>query len=279
MNARVDEVNLSLLVQNASFEMLPTEGIESEIKRVLPKDTTIHIMCPPERGADHSVRVCIDLANAGFTELVPHIASRTVRDRLHLKELLSRMSDAGIRYGFFPGGDGKVPYGEYTSAVQLLEDLAEIDHGLQRIGIGCYPEGHRVIPDDVLMEALFRKQRVATHMISEICLDPDKILSWLHQMRTAGIKLPLWVGVPGIIPLSRLLDACKEYGLRAALRFLKKSHGLLGAVFRGQFQPETVISGLAPHFNDPELKIANVHLYTFNEVAKTAQWRSNKLKS
>lgn len=273
LDGKKDRENISRLLTDCSFEMLPTEGICDQIRKVLPKSTIVHLMCPPDKGADHTVEYCVDLANSGYTRVVPHIAARTVRDRQHLQALLQRMSDAGISSGFFPGGDGKEPYGTYTSAVELLEDLSEMDHGLKQIGIASYPEGHQAIPKDVLLDALMKKQRVATHMVTDTCLDSEKVLSWLRDVRSAGVDLPVWVGVPGIVPISRLVEACKEYGLAEAFRFLRKSHGIVGALIKGTFRPETVLSGLASHVEDSKLGIANAHLYTFNEVAKTAAWR------
>lgn len=272
------ETGLGHLLKNACYEMMPTEDVIGLIEASLSKDTLIHMMCPPEQGSDHSVGVCVELAQRGYTNLVPHISSRTVRSKAHLKELIQKLKDNGIRRGFFPGGDGEVPYGDYTSAVELLDDLAELDHGLETIAIGCYPEGHRAIPDDILLEALKRKQTVATHMINEITLDPEVLVAWLRQMRNEGIELPLWVGVPGVMPLSRLMNQIQAWGVKQAIRYLKKSHGIVGALVKGRFKPDTVIHGLAQYATDAELNIQNTHFFTFNEIAKTEQWCSKQLK-
>lgn len=271
------EAGLKHLLKNACYEMMPTDDVIGLIEASLSKDTLIHMMCPPEQGSDHSVGVCVKLAELGYTNLVPHISSRTVRSKAHLKELIQKLKDNGIRRGFFPGGDGEVPYGDYTSAVELLEDLAELDHGLETIAIGCYPEGHRVIPDDILFKALKRKQKIATHMINEITLDPEVLVYWLRQMRSEGITIPLWVGVPGVMPLSRLMNQIQTWGVKQAIRYVKKSHGIVGALVKGKFKPDTVIHGLAKYATDPELNIQNTHFFTFNEIAKTEQWCSAQL--
>ena len=130
----------------------------------------------------------------------------------HVQELLARMSDAGIRAGFFPGGDGAEPAGPYSSAVELLRDLGEMDHGLSAIGVGAYPEGHREIPEDVLLQGLLSKQAVATFMISEICFEPDQTLSWLRAIRESGIQLPLYVGAPGAVGMRKLMEGNSSTG-------------------------------------------------------------------
>ena len=57
-------------------------------------------------------------------------------------------------------------------AVHSRQDaIQELDHDLQRIGVGCYPEGHPNIADDALVDALQRKQPYADYMVSQLCFD------------------------------------------------------------------------------------------------------------
>jgi methylenetetrahydrofolate reductase (NADPH) len=259
------------LLERARFEVLPLGAIDREVARHLASGTTVHVVCPADLGADVSVRYAIRIAEKGF-DVVPHLAARTVRDREHLRTLCARMAEAGIVRGFFPGGDG-VPVGDYSSAVDLLHDLSEIEHSLSDIGVTCYPQSHPTIPPDVLMEALLEKQHVATFMVSESCLDPALTLGWLRRVRSEGVTLPLMVGVPGIVPISRLLTAFKTFGLREARRFLKKQHGMIGALLRRRFSPDRVVNGLARDASDSILNIDRIHFFTFNEIAATEAWR------
>lgn len=270
------EAGLVSLLHDARFEVLPTEGIENEVTDSLAPGTTVHVVCPAALGADVSVRFAINLARQGY-KAIPHVAARTVRDVDHLRELLERMTSAGIRAGFFPGGDGKTQAGPYESAVDLLDDLGGLDHGLSEIGVTCYPEGHPAISRDVLLEVLLRKQRLASFMVSESCLDPSKTLLWLQKMRAAGVTLPLMVGVPGIVPIRRLFQAFTQFGLDAALSYLRKQHGMIRALARRRFSPAEVVFGLTPHALDPDLQIGQIHFFTFNEVAATEAWRTKVL--
>jgi len=54
------------------------------------------------------------------------------------------------------------PVGVYSSAAEILQALSGIEHHLERIGVGCYPEGHPKISDEVLLEALRAKQHSRT---------------------------------------------------------------------------------------------------------------------
>jgi methylenetetrahydrofolate reductase (NADPH) len=252
--------------------------VELEVADALVRGTTVHVMCPPDPGADLSVRVAIALTRSGYNG-VPHIAARTVRSRHHLEELLGRMAEANVREAFFPGGDGDTTAGPYGSAVELLDDLATLEPRPQQIGVTSYPQGHRTIPDEVLLEALLHKQRVATFMVSETCLDPAVTVSWLRGLRASGVTLPLMVGVPGIVPLRRLLQALRAYGVNAAVGYLRKQHGMASSLLRRQFSPAPLLAGLLPWCADPELGIAALHFYTFNEIARTEAWRRRALEA
>ena len=277
------------LLKSARFEIIPTPGAAG-LTRCLTPGTTVHVMCPPLagrqsgsvnlkdhlQGADSSVGVAIEVAALGH-RAIPHLSAKTVRSRQHLRELLTRMNDAGIQAGFFPGGDGAEPAGPYSSAVELLRDLGDMDHGLSAIGVGAYPEGHREIPEDVLLEALISKQSVATFMVSEICFEPDQTLSWLKALRESGVRLPLHVGAPGAVGMRKLMEQLKHWGVGSAVRFLRKQHGMMGAIVRRKFSPSEIVEGIAPSFGNDQLGIAGLQLYTLNDVAATEAWRRKAL--
>lgn len=274
MDDRTPE-GLDLLLRRARFEVLPVGNVQQEVRAFLPRGTTVHVVCPWSAGPDVSVQTAVSLAASGY-DVVPHIAARTVRDTDHLRALLETLGEAGVRTAFLPGGDGK-ECGAFRSAVELIEELEQLDHGLTGIGVTAYPQGHPRIPRDVLMEVLLEKQRVATFMVSESCLDPAQTLAWLREARAAGVTLPLMIGLPGLVPVRRLYNAFREFGLAEAFGYLRKQHGMVSALLRRRFSPVEVVFGLAPHASDEPLGIDRIHFFTFNEVAATEEWRSRTL--
>ena len=46
----------------------------------------------------------------------------------------------------------------------------------------------------------------------------------------------------------------------------------------GGYSPDDLIDGLSPSIGDPGNKVHGLHIYTFNEVAKTETWRCEKLE-
>ena len=286
-----EQVQLSRhrLLSNARFEIVPTPDAAA-LTRCLPPGSTVHVMCPPLpgrqsgslklkghlQGADRTLDIAIHVAALGH-RVVPHITAKTVRSRGHLQELLSRMRDAGIDDGFFPGGDGTDPAGPYGSAVELLDELAGMGHHLSALGVGAYPEGHREIPADVLLEALLHKQQVATFMITEMCFEPAQTLDWLRRTRDAGVDLPLYVGTPGAVGMRKLLEQLKHWGVGSAVRFLRKQHGVSTAILRRRFSPAEILDGIAPSAHDEDLGIAGLQLFTLNDVEATEAWHSKAI--
>lgn len=277
------------LLAGARFEIVPTPH-SAELTKVLPQGTTVHVMCPPLKGrqagsviiegalqgVDSSVDIATRVASYGL-RAVPHIAAKTVRSRGHLQEVIARLEASGIDQVFVPGGDGVDPAGPYDSALALLKDLASMEHRLTEIGVGAYPEGHREIPDDVLLEALLHKQEYATFMVSEICFDPDLTVSWLRGLRAAGVTLPLIVAVPGAVRLRKLVEQLKHWGVGSALRFLRKQHGMMGAVVKGKYSPAEIVDGVAPSAEDAELGLTSIQFITLNDVEPTERWRVESL--
>ncbi len=68
------------------------------------------------------------------------------------------MAQAGADDMFLIGGDADPPLGAYSSAVELLDVVAEHPQRPRTIGIAGYPEGHPAIADEALEQALARQE-------------------------------------------------------------------------------------------------------------------------
>ena len=68
-----------------------------------------------------------------------------------------------------------------------------------------------------------------------------------------------------------------KIGLGESARFLAHHRGWLQRLITRRFRPDALLRGLAPLAADPEAGIAGLHLYTFNEVARTERWRRSAL--
>ena len=68
-----------------------------------------------------------------------------------------------------------------------------------------------------------------------------------------------------------------KIGLGESARFLAHHRGWLQRLITRRFRPDALVRGLAPLAADPAAGIAGLHLYTFNEVARTERWRRSAL--
>jgi methylenetetrahydrofolate reductase (NADPH) len=156
--------------------------------------------------------------------------------------------------------------------------MADIDHGIETVGIGCYPEGHPLIDEETLLDILRRKQPFAAYMITQMCFDPKVITEWLRGIRAEGVDLPLHIGVPGVAERAKLLQIALKIGVGQSARFLKSNLKLVGKMMApGGYSPDELLLALAPCFDTPPCDVEGVHFYTFNQIESTEDWRAEML--
>lgn len=260
------------LARSAKIEIIPLRGYEQKLAEV-PRDTTVTITCSPRLGLERTLAATEIAAAAGY-DVVPHLAARQVVDETELKEFVRRLEAAGVRNLYVIGGDAARPAGIYSSSAELLDALGGLDHGLTSIGVACYPEGHPAIAGDVLLAALLAKQPVVHYMVSQLCFDAPALLGWLHGVREAGVTLPLHIGLAAPMQARRLAEISLEIGVGSSLRYLAKQHGLLGNLLRGKsYQPERLLVDMGPELVSRAMNVERLHLFSFNQVAATADWQ------
>jgi methylenetetrahydrofolate reductase (NADPH) len=117
-------------------------------------------------------------------------------------------------------------------------------------------------------------------MTTQMSFDPAALHGWLRARRAEGIALPVDVGVPGVVDAARLVRISARIGVRTAGRFALKQRGVLGRLIRPLgYRPDRLLIGLAPMLADPDAGVRGLHVFTFNELAATADWRGRFLAS
>jgi methylenetetrahydrofolate reductase (NADPH) len=207
---------------------------------------------------------------------VPHVAAKHIVDREHLRDVVARLREAGVRDIFTVGGDGDTVAGELRTGEELVAALAEIDHGLQRIGVAAYPDGHPLIDDQVLMAALQRKQAHAQYLVTQMCFDPAVVVRWLGQVRERGVALPAYFGVAGPVRRTKLIQIALRLGVRQSARFAAKQQGLLSRLVRpGSYRPADFVAATSRLTRDDgTLDVRGYQVFTFNELAATMKWQA-----
>ena len=257
--------------QLARFEILPLGRSEEEAAE-LPSPVRLTITCSPKHGPDRSVEVARRIRGLGHAVTL-HLAARMVRDRDHLDRLLADMAEIGVDDAFVIGGDAPHAHGDYSSAVELLPDIAAHPLRPQALGIAAYPEGHPAIDERTLAEALERKAPFADYVTTQLCFEGDPLLDWIRHARAHGLELPVIVGMPGVVDRRRLAEISMRIGVGPSLRFLRKQHGFFRRLL-GRSGPagDKLLDRLVPCLEDPALGIAGFHYYTFNKLVDTYEW-------
>ncbi|WIV56243.1 methylenetetrahydrofolate reductase [Amycolatopsis nalaikhensis] len=259
------------LVAAAACEVIPLKGADQKVSGV-PRATPLTITCSPKFGLDRTLEHVASAVAQGF-RVVPHLAARMVDDEQALRRFVTRVTDLGVDELFVVGGDGEAPVGKFTSAGEVLESLTHFEHGLRRIGVGCYPEGHPKIDDADLIETLLRKQESADYMVSQLCFDAAALTRWIDDVRAAGVRLPLRIGLAAPIKTARLLELSMKIGVGQSVRYLRKQHGMLrGLVLGRSYAPERLLTALGKYLTDAVAGIEGLHVFTFNQLDVTVDW-------
>ncbi len=264
-------------LDEAYLEIFPANGIENQLD-ALPAGTTVAVTCSPRKGIEATLQLAEEVTRRGL-KVIPHVSARQVENAAHLRRILTRLRQLEVDTVFVPGGDSPEPVGDFSCAVQLLRIMADMDHGIARIGVAGHPEHHPIIEDEVLIEHLQAKQMYATYMVTQMCFDSTAIIDWLADVRAVGVSLPVWVGLPGVIERRKLLATSLRIGVGESVGFLRKQRGLAGRLLASsQYEPDALLEGLAPGIADPANSIAGFHIYSFNQVAGTEGWRQTCLR-
>lgn len=268
----VERQALAHAIHETYMEIFPSPSIEGRLG-VLEPNSYVAVTCSPARGVDVTLELCGHLIGRGF-RVVPHIAAKMVRDHGHLQEIMRRIDGLGVESIFVPGGDAPQPLGQYSTALQLLRDIAGFDHRLKHIGVAAHPEGHPAVDAESLLRELGAKQPFATYLVTQMCFDATALAAWLRMIRGRGIMMPAWIGLPGVFDRAALLAASLRIGVGASLRMLRDRGRLIRRLLGPRiYRPDRFLDELAPRLAEPGLGIAGFHLFCFNRVEQSEAWR------
>ena len=259
------------ILAHIQFEIYPAKGALRKIVNSLPPETSISVSCSPTGGIEPTLELHKRLTEKGYKS-TPHISARVIKSREHLREVLDKLAESGTKEIMALGGDSEPPRGPIASSAQLLREMDDLGTRFDSVAIAGYPQGHHLISDEALSQALLDKQAFASHIITQICFDADHTIDWVGNIRRAGIELPIYVGVPGKLNAVRLLDFAVKSGVGDARRFLKSHFGILGHLLRPIYSPDKLISKLMAGSEKTGLELSGLHVFTFNQVKRSREW-------
>ena len=268
------------LIEGAGIELIPMKSLDGAVRALRPR-SRISMTCSPAKSIEATLDETERLMALGHT-VTPHVSARMVRSNDHLREIVERLDALGVDEVFVVAGDADPP-GIFFDAIEFLDAFLDLDPGVQHVGYTSYPDSHPLIDTDKLHAALHRKQEMilesgrTAHVTTQMCFFADQIRNWLRAERASGLTVPVHLGVPGVIDKSKLMTMGMRLGVGTSLRYLSKNRKAIGRLMtQPSFQPDQLLRPLAADLD--ELGITGVHLFSFNQVAPTEEWRDRVLE-
>jgi methylenetetrahydrofolate reductase (NADPH) len=271
---------LRSLIADARYEVIPLKNLEAQLPHI-PKGASVSVTCSFAKGQQTTLDLTRRIIDLGHMA-VPHFSARLTKDEQAVKDLAAFCRDNGISEVFLVAGDAPEPVGKYDGVVAFLHDFLAADHGLSRIGVTAYPDGHSLIPKPVVHEALHAKQALLAQAgipgfaSTQMHFDTKQWIQWARDERAAGFTLPLHIGAPGVIDRMKLISLSTKLDIGSSVRFLKKNSGAIGRLLRpGGYDPNKFLAPLAKVAE--EVNIEGIHMFTFNNIDATAEWQKKML--
>ncbi|PVB63315.1 methylenetetrahydrofolate reductase [Labrenzia sp. 011] len=262
----------------ASTEMSPRQVVEkTELLAHIPAGTQVYVTDLGNAPEDMIVAAARTL-NENSLVAVPHMAARRYPDFAAFERRIKRLVlEAGVTEVLAIAGEAETP-GPLTSSVDLLESGLFDRLGILKIAVAGHPEGAPDIRPEVIRSFLTRKHEIAAgsdaefRIVTQFGFDPHRVSLWLDELRAWGNRFPVHVGVAGPAKMTTLLKYAAFAGVENSLNFLKKRGGAVVSLMAG-YDPETMVDPLENRLmSQPECQLAQIHVYPFGGIEKTANW-------
>ncbi len=270
---------LAELLRNVSYEVIPLRNTEQAVLAHVPTAIALTVTVTEARGMEATLSLTERLVAQGY-RVAPHLAARLFVDRDHVADVVARLHTAGVRSVFVIAGDSPEPTGTIPDAYSLLRTMRAISHPFEEVGIAGYPEGHALISEDALDLALKQKAPMASRVVTQICFDAMTISVWAARIAASGVRLPVQAGMPGPVSRQKLMRISAAIGLGPSARFLQKQQGLLWRfLVPVGYHPTRLAKRLGSAVTRTDNNVRGIHIFTFNELARTEAWRRELLSS
>jgi methylenetetrahydrofolate reductase (NADPH) len=226
------------------------------------------------------VRAAAKVRALGF-QPAPHIAARRLASVSELDAFLAALADqSGADQAFVIAGDFSSSIGPFEDSLSVIRSGLLARHGIRKIGISGYPDGHPGIPSDVLRQALHDKLRLLGdsgydgHIMTQFSFDAQQVLEWLARLRDSGVVAPVRVGVPGPASVKTLLRFATRCGVAASAKAAAK-YGISLSRLLSTAGPDAFVAELADGLDPVRHGKVSLHFFPFGGLTKAAEWISD----
>jgi methylenetetrahydrofolate reductase (NADPH) len=249
-----------------------------ELARILPAGYRVYVANTPKTAPDDVVRVALRIQALGLAAS-PHVIARRVVDAQRLRERLRILAGGGVQQILLVAGDVAIPNPAFSSTLELLESGVVHDAGIRRVGVAGHPEGHPAVADEVLWQALERKQAIARatglqmHIATQFGFDARSLAEFERGLAERGIALPIHAGVAGPTPLLKLLKYAAHCGVGNSLKAVSGNALSLGRLPHLVTRADEMLLGVyAAKQANRDSRIFAPHFFAFGGVLETGRW-------
>lgn len=266
----------------SSIEVSPKQAVEKpEIFSQVPAGARVYITDIGNASEEMILNAAKTVVSKGFTA-VPHIPARRFAsvDAFETR-MKSLAGEAGVQDVLVIAGEADKA-GPLTSSVAALETGLFDALGIKTIAVAGHPEGAPDISPDNIKTFLMRKHEIARNSDADFIIatqfgfDPEKVISWLAQLDEWGNEFPVHLGIAGPAKITTLVKFAAIAGVGNSLNFLKKRGSSMLSML-GSYNPDDVVAPLEDYLaSNPHSALAQLHVYPFGGVAKSAEWLVNR---
>lgn len=279
---RTLKAGVAALMQGFSIEKTPGEVASLRaLPADLPAGSRVYITWIHGNDFARTLRAAVRLRELGM-QPVPHLAARAIADVDALDNMLAALHrEAAVDHALLVAGSARAPVGRFDSTLAALATGSFERHGWRDLGVAGHPEGNPDIAPEALATALRDKNAYAEtsalrlHLVTQFCFDGAPLVAWERQIRHAGNRLPIHVGLAGLASLPTLIKYARSCGVGASLGVLTRHTGRMFKLLSVLTPGEVVVALAAARINDTGCLIERLHFFPFGSFDATVAWAAS----
>ncbi len=269
-------------LEGFSIEVMPrtAERIE-DFRLILPAGSRVYVAHIDGTDFADMLRTARRLVDEGFA-VMPHFPARSIADRTALERMIAAYADVGVRQALALAGGVTSPRGALYESMQLLETGLFDDYGFTHVHVAGHPEGNRDIDPEggerAAMAALKWKSDFQSRtdarmaIVTQFAFETQTIIDWADRTRTAGVTLPVHIGVAGPAKLHTMIKFAMACGVGPSLRVLQRRAADLSRMMT-PFEPTEILAELARHkAAHPDFAVERVHFFPLGGITATTDF-------
>lgn len=285
---RVSVCDIQELVDGFSIEVTPKGFVGiGDLTAYLPAATRVYVTCLAEADFHASFATVAEIIRQGFVA-VPHIALRGFSGRRQLRSALQQLKVIGVDELLLLAGEQKRPEGTIASTLDILGDSVLEEIPFTALAFAGHPEGHPLIAEAELWQALKEKQRFAdssaahVYLVTQFSFLAEPVVRWCAALALQNIALPVHAGIPGVTSARSLIRHARLCGAGQSIRFILNHLSGMQKLIR-LTTPDKMIVDLAARKRAGQLEnLERLHFFPFGGFHPTVTWlqaiRSGKIR-